>query len=67
VTVLSAIAASQLVIAPTPRAHFGIGAIGRLPVLANTPRRPTADDIQAILLAARQLSCRRRPGCCYCR
>lgn len=30
-------------------------------VLANTPRRPTADDIQAILLAARQLSCRRRP------
>ena len=29
-------------------------------VLANTPRQPTADDIHAILLAARQLSCRRR-------
>ena len=28
---LSAIAASQLAIAPTPHAHFGIGAIGRLP------------------------------------
>jgi len=31
-------------------------------VLANTPRPPTAADIRAILLAARQLSCRRRPG-----
>jgi alcohol dehydrogenase len=29
-------------------------------VLANTPRPPTAGDIHAILLAARQLSCRRR-------
>ena len=28
---LSAIAASQLAIAPTPHAYFGIGAVGRLP------------------------------------
>ena len=27
---LSAIAASQLAIAPTPHAYFGIGAVGRL-------------------------------------
>ena len=29
-------------------------------VLANAPRQPTAADIHAILMAARQLSCRRR-------
>jgi hypothetical protein len=50
----SAIAGTEIVIAPTPRAQFGAGAVGDTldgEVLANTPRPPDAADIHAILLA----------------
>jgi hypothetical protein len=47
---LSRLTGSQIVIAPTPAAHFGASALDD-EVLANTPRQPAAADIHAILLA----------------
>jgi hypothetical protein len=46
---LSAVADAEIAITPTPTAHFGAGAIAKLP--ADTPRRPAAADIRSILLA----------------
>ena len=43
---------SELVISPTPRAHFGVGAVGRLPGLVRTAGRDTAVVVTDAALAA---------------
>ena len=43
---------SQLVISPTPSAHFGAGAVGQLPGLVRTAGRDTAVVVTDAALAA---------------